>query len=358
MGARVIEAGALHRFTEELFAATGLREEDARLVADCLVEADLRGLASHGVSRAAIYLERLRAGLVTARPTMKVTEIAPAMARLDADNGLGFLGATAGMAEAVRRAKLCGIGLCFVHHSNHFGMAASYLRQAVDAGMAAFVFTNASRAMPIWGGREAFLGTSPFAFATPGTDSSPPMLLDMATSVVARGKIRQAAVQGKPIPEGWALDPQGRPTTDAQAGYDGLILPLGGPKGSGLSLMMEVMGGVLSGSAFGGEVGNQYFDKDRPQNVGHCFIAVSPVLALETAEAYRERYNQLVARARACPRVDEDKPILMPGEPEAMTEAKRRVSGIPLDKTDIAFLRQEAVTAGLTLPDFLREGAP
>lgn len=348
-----VRAEDLEDFAAGLYRAAGVSPDDARTIAGCLVEADLRGVTTHGVSRVPVYLDRLRQGLVNPRPAITTEDLAPALARVDADNGPGFIGARRGMDEALRRARMCGIGMVLVKNSTHFGMAASYLLQATRDGMAAFVFTNASPAMPVWGGRVPFLGTSPFAFGTPGTDGSPPLILDMATSVVARGKIRQAVQRGEPIPEGWALDADGRPTTDAKAAYEGLILPLGGPKGSGLSLMMEVLAGVLSGSSFGGEVGNQYFDNDRPQNVGHCFIALSPALALSPAD-YRARYDALVRRARACDPVDPARPVLMPGEPEALTEATRRRDGIPLTQEDRAVLRDEAGKVGVPVPEFLR----
>src|SRR5262249_24086132 len=156
----------------------------------------------------------------------------------------------------------CGIGIVMAMNSNHFGMAASYLLQALGAGMAAIVFTNASPAMPIWGGRTAFLGTSPLAMAVPS--SKVPLVLDMATSIAARGKIRRAAQRKETIPAGWALDGEGRPTIDAQAAYDGIVLPLGGPKGSGLSLLMEALAGVMTGAAFGSGVKDQYKDFETP----------------------------------------------------------------------------------------------
>lgn len=347
-----VAAPELRECVAGLFHAAGLAPADADTVAACLVGADLRGIASHGVSRCAIYLDRLAQGVVVARPELAVTDLAPALARVDGGNGMGFIAASRAMDEAIRRARLCGIGMVVVHRSNHFGIAASYLKQAVAARQAAFVFTNASPTMPVWGGRVPFLGTSPFGFAAPGAGEAPPLILDMATSVVARGRIRRALAEGAPIPEGWALDAAGRPTTDPQAAYDGLILPLGGPKGSGLSLMMEVLAGVLSGSAFGGEVGDQYRDRDRPQDVGHCMIAIDPSLVV-TPEAYRSRYAALVARAKACEPIDAGRPILLPGEPEALTEAKRRREGIPLPEADRSMLRAEAERLGCPPPAFL-----
>ncbi len=212
--------------------------------------------------------------------------------------------------------------------------------------MAAMVLTNASPAMPIWGGRTAFLGTSPFAMAAPGHT---PLVLDMATAVAARGKIRRAAQRGEPIPEGWALDEQGRPTTDAEAGYRGIVLPFAGPKGSGLSLMMEAFAGVMSGSAFGGEVKNQYNDFETPQNVGHFFLALKPDL-FAPGEAYDERMDALVGRAKATPLAQGYDEILMPGEPEERTAEKRRRDGVAIPEADIAMLIEEARAAGVASP--------
>lgn len=337
----------LQALVQALFQRADVPSEDARTVAHSLVQADLRGVSTHGVSRVPVYLDRVRRGLVAARPRIEVSALAAAAVSVDGDNGLGFVVGKRAMGEAVDRARACGIGIALARHSNHFGMAATYLEQATEAGFVAFVFTNASRAMPIWGGRTPFLGTSPFAFGAPRA-GAPPILLDMATSVVARGKIRRAATRGKPIPLGWALDADGRPTTDAQAGYDGLILPLGGPKGSGLSLMMEIVAGVIAGAAFGGEVGNQYVD-ERPQNVGHAFLALKPDLVMPL-EDYNARLAELVGRAKGCPTAEGFDEILMPGEPEARLAEERRRDGVPLSAEDRAGLVREAERAGVPLP--------
>lgn len=341
-----IETG-LTETVAAMFAAHDVPEADARRVAECLVLADLRGVASHGVSRVPIYLERLRRGLVKPRPEMVLERPMSVAARLDADDALGFVAATRAMAEAIDMAREHGMGMCAVRRSTHFGMAANYLLQATDAGMAAFVFTNASRAMPIWGGRTPFLGTSPFAFAAPAGER--PVVLDMALSVVARGKVRRAAARGEPIPLGWALDAEGNPTTDAQKGYEGVVLPLAGPKGSGLSLMMEIVAGVMSGSAFGGEVGNQYSDFDAPQDAGHVFMAFRPGLFLEPG-AYEDRMAELIRRAKDQPLAAGVEEIMMPGEIEARATETRRRDGIRLDGEDLRLLAEEAARLGVALP--------
>lgn len=345
---RTVEATTLQALVTAIFEAEGISAADAARIAQCLVLADLRGVPSHGVSRLPIYLERIRRGMVEKQPRFAVTEASPVAVLLDGGNGFGFLTATRAMDMAVERAERFGIGMVGVKNSNHFGMAACYLLQAVEAGCAALVFTNASPSMPVWGGREPLLGTSPFAFGAPG---EPPLILDMATSVVARGKIRRAAAAGETIPEGWALDKDGNPTTDARAAYDGLILPLGGPKGSGLSLMMEVMAGVMTGAAFGGAVRNQYDQYDAPQNVGHMMVAFKP--GIFVGEDYAGRMRELVARAKGSTPVHADQPILMPGEPEAMREAERRRNGIVLGAAELEGVIAEARTAGVDASAYL-----
>lgn len=344
---RTFTEAELTELVTGIFAGHGVPAADARRVAHCLVLADLRGVASHGVSRVPIYTQRLRRGLMKAAPQMRLEQPLSVAARLDADNALGFVAATRAMETSIAMAAAHGIGLTFVHRSTHFGMAASYLLQATDAGMAALVFTNASPAMPIWGGREPFLGTSPFAFAAPAGDQ--PVVLDMALSVVARGKVRRAAARGEAIPLGWALDAEGNPTTDARKGYEGVVLPLAGPKGSGLALMMEIVAGVMSGAAFGGAVGNQYKDFESPQDVGHCFVAFRPDL-FTGAESYAGRMAELRRRAKTQPRAAGVDEIMMPGEIEARATALRRRDGIRLDAEDVRALAAEASAIGLALP--------
>lgn len=346
-----IDPDRLKALAQAIFTAEGVPEDDAATIARALVLADLRGVPSHGISRLPIYLDRLRRGLVNRTPKLEIHEASPVAALLDGDNGFGFVTATRAMALAIERADAFGIGLVGVKRSNHFGMAACYLLQAIESGFAALVFTNASPAMPVWGGREPLLGTSPFAFGAPG---DPPIVLDMATSVAARGKIRRAAASGEPIPEGWALDKDGNPTTDAQAAYDGIILPLGGPKGSGLSLMMEVLAGVMTGAAFGGKVGNQYADFDAPPDVGHTMIAIKP--GVFTGDDYGSRMAELVARAKASTPVDPQAPVLLPGEPEALRAAERRAVGLTLSADDLDMLDQQAKAAGLDAARILQKG--
>lgn len=326
-----------------IFAAYGMPPADTDRVSECLIEADLRGIASHGINRIPIYTKRFRLKLVHPTPTLKVTAPTPIAAHVDGDNGMGFVVGTRAMSAAIASASTYGVGLALASHSNHFGIAANYLLQALHAGMASMVLTNASPAMPIWGGRTPFLGTSPLGIAVPGGDLQP-LVLDMATAVAARGKIRRAAERGESIPEGWALDEGGRPTTDAAAAYRGILLPLGGPKGSGLSLMMEALAGVMSGAAFGGDVRNQYVDFAAPQNVGHLFFVFRSDLFI-TREEYRARMDELVRRAKACPLAEGFDEILMPGERESRLAESRRKLGVPITAEDFDMLFKEEALA-------------
>jgi LDH2 family malate/lactate/ureidoglycolate dehydrogenase len=339
MNTTLMPYGELVQTVANIFCAH-LPMDDAQQVAQCLVEADARGVASHGIGRIPVYTQRLRLGLVNPRPQLQVTGDG-ATAHVDGDNGMGYVVARKAMAEAITRAQQHGISLVLASHSNHFGMSASYVQQALDAGLGAFVFTNAPPLMPVWGGRTPFLGTSPFAFGAPGAT---PLLLDMATSVVAFGKIRRAARLGEAIPADWALDAQGRATTDPHAAIDGVVLPMGGPKGSGLGLMMELLAGVMSGAAFGGEVRNQNADFSAPQNVGHAFIVFKPDAFLSPAD-YQARAAQLVERAKACTPAEGFSGIHMPGEREAAMAQQARREGIQVSAQDLAMLQQELALA-------------
>ena len=269
----------------------------------------------------------------------------PVAGALDGQNGYGFVVATHAMADAIETARTYGIGIVAVRRSTHFGMAAAYVLQAIEAGMMSMVFSNASRAMPPWGGREALLGTSPFAAGAPG-GNLPPFVLDMAPSVAARGKIRKAERRGEKIPLGYALDKDGKPTTDPTAAMAGVVLPVGGPKGSGLAMMMDIFAGVFSGSAFAGDVGDQQKVLDRSQNVGHFILAMKPDLFVSETE-FKARMDTLAGRVRAAPLAAGFDEILLPGEPEAREAERRRASGIPYAPAEVELLDDEAAKTGV-----------
>lgn len=348
-------AEAVDVFAQRLLLAHNVPAEDARIISGCLLRADLRGVDSHGINRLPGYLFRVRQGLINPRPELEMKHVTPVAAQVDGQNGFGFVVATRAMAEAMAIARIFGIGIVSARRSTHFGMAANYVLQAIDAGFVSLVFTNASRAMPPWGGREALLGTSPVAAGAPG-GRTVPFVLDMSTAVAARGKIRRAARRGESIPLGCALDAEGRPTTDPMAALQGVVLPVGGAKGSGLSMLMDIFGGVLSGAAYAGDVGNQDKDYDRPQNVGHFFLAMRPDLFI-SADEYRHRMDTLARRVHDSPKAEGFSEILLPGEPEMRHEETRRQKGIPYNVKEIAILQEEAARAGVE-PLVMLESAP
>jgi LDH2 family malate/lactate/ureidoglycolate dehydrogenase len=339
-----VRADPLRAFVAAVFAAEGLPQTDAETVADCLVAANLRGVDTHGVFRVANYLKRLRAGLYNRHPQIDVRRVSFAAAQVDGDNGMGAVVGSRAMEEAIAIALDKGTALVSIKHSNHFGMAAFYALKALNAGLIGMVFTNASPALPPWGGRAAFLGTSPLAVAVP-SGSQPAFVLDMAMSVLARGNVYVAAGAAKTIPPGLALDKEGRPTTNPQDLIDGgTMLPFGGVKGSGLSMLMDILGGVLSGSAFAGRVGSPHRTFDRPQDVGHLFFCFRPDLFMPR-ETFLARMDELVLAVKAQPKAAGFDEILIPGEREARCEAERLAHGIPLTKAVLADLLKEATAA-------------
>jgi (2R)-3-sulfolactate dehydrogenase (NADP+) len=266
--------GRLLGFAAAALADLGVPGEDAALVAESLVEAELQGQPAHGLLRLPFLLDRLRAGLINPRPTFRVSGDRPAAALLDADNALGPVAGVRAIDLAAERARLAGAGVVAVRRGNHLGSLGFYLRRCAGGGLVGLAFTNTPPAMPPPGTSTAYLGTNPIAAGFPAAGE--PVLVDMATSQVARGHVLRAARLGEPIPEGWAVDAEGRPTTDPAAAIDGSLLPLGGHKGFALALLVEVLSGVLAGAAVGPEVSGTFTPSDRESNVGHCFLALDP----------------------------------------------------------------------------------
>jgi LDH2 family malate/lactate/ureidoglycolate dehydrogenase len=341
-----VDAEAAGTLGRKLLVAHGLPEEDAATVARCLVLADLRGVDTHGLQTLPHYLERVRRGLINPKPNLKVERVTPVAGILDGQDAFGFVVATKAMDEAIDMAREFGVGVVTARRSSHFGMAANYSLQAMDRGYIGIVFTNASRAMPPWGGREGLFGTSPIAVAAPAGKETP-FDLDMSPAVAARGKIRRAARRGQSIPLGYALDAQGRQTTDPNVALDGgTVQPIGGPKGSALAMLMDVMGGVISGAAFGGDVRNHFEDYEAPQNVGHFVMAMRPDLFVSRDE-YTKRMDTLVQRVHANPTAEGFDEVIMPGERERRLVAKHRRTGIAFHAKEMNALQDAAAKAGL-----------
>ncbi|GKT44897.1 putative oxidoreductase YKL071W [Colletotrichum spaethianum] len=337
-----VAASEARRFVEDILKGNGVPAENAAIVARCLIAADLRGVDTHGMNRVPSYMERIRQGVLDAAAQPELKQVTPVVAHVDGKNGFGFVAATVGMAAAIESAKTFGIGMASVSHSNHFGMSAWIVQQALDADMMSLVFTNSSPALPVWGGKSKLMGVSPIACGAPGKDK--PFILDMAPSVAARGKVYKAKRRGEKIPIGWALDGEGRPTDDPAAALEGVMLPMGGPKGSALSIMMDVFSGVFSGSAFAGHVTTPY-DPSRPADVGHFLVAIKPDLFM-SLDDFRERMHYLYQRVVGAEKAAGVERIYFPGEIEQLNQQEREKSGIPLVQAEIDALNEEAKRVG------------
>ena len=324
------------------FEHAGVSRADAGTVAEILVTADLQGIGTHGVRRLAPYIARIHDGVFNPSPDIRVEKAATSTAIVDGDNGLGPVVGVRGLRCAIETAKECGIAYVGCRNSQHFGALAPYALRAAEAGVVCFLGTNAFATMAPTGGREVRLGNNPFGLGAPRRDA-PPFILDIAMSVVARGKIRQAQERGETIPLGWALDSAGNPTTDPLEALKGFVQPIGNHKGYGLALMVDILAGVLSGGAVGTEVKSMFQQTSEPQRVSHFFIAIDPARILGT-EPYYDGMETLCRLMTSTPPFDAASPVMIPGEIEARTYAERHLGGIPMRPKELAAL--QALAAG------------
>ena len=333
-----VQPAALTSVARDVLVAVGLSEEDAATVAGSMVAADLRGVSTHGVMRLPIYVERMRRGLIATRPSVHVRRTGPATAVLDGGNGPGQVVAMRAMREAVALAEAAGVGLVSVRGSNHFGAAGWFAVHAAERGMIGLALTHAEADVVPFGGRRAALGTNPLAVAVPRADG-PPVLLDMATSAVAMGRVMLARKQGQPIPADWAVDADGEPTTDPQQAS--AVVPMAGPKGYGLAFVVEVLAGLLSGSRSGTGVRRMYDDFDEPQGIGHLLGAIDPARFVAPG-AFTGGVDRLAGQLKGTPPATGFDEVLLPGEPEDRAEARHRRDGVPIPEE----VRHELVALG------------
>ena len=242
--------------------------------ARALVAAEADGQGGHGLSRVPSYALQSRAGKVDGNATPRVERVAGAALRVDGGFGFAYPAIDAAIDALAPLAREQGIAVAAMHHSHHFGQAGAHAERLAARGLVALVLGNSPRAMAFWGGRKAMLGTNPLAFAAPLPGGAAPLVIDLAMSVAARGKIVAAEKAGKPIPAGWAVDAQGNPTTDAKAALGGTLLPIGGAKGGALALMIEILAAAVTGSAYGWEASSFFDDKGGPPDMGHVLIAI------------------------------------------------------------------------------------
>lgn len=319
----------LSGYCQKLLTGIGMDPWCAQVTADMLVDADMCGVSSHGVSRMSIYVQRIQRGLVAKENRIQIVEEGPSTLVVDAGNTLGAPSARFTMEACIRKAGETGCCFAAVRNSNHFGTAAYYTRMAAAQGMIGFACTNLTGKIAPHGSAEPFMGTNPFSVAAPSNGA--PVVLDMTPSVVALGKLILAQKLGQEIPLGWALDEEGAPTTDPAAGRRGSLLPIGGPKGSGMAVMVEILSGVLSGAGWGPHLHDLY-EFDAPQGVGH-FMGAIDIGRFIPVDEFKGRVSDMAQEIKQLKRTEGAKEILLPGERSARQAEKSCTEGIELPQS-------------------------
>ncbi len=341
-----VDEKALRELCEKIFFKLGVKGEDANTVTDVLVEADLRGISSHGVARLKRYVDGIRCGKMNPKPKMKVVRENPVMALIDADNALGQVAGVFGMKKAIEKAKDMGVGIVSVAHSNHYGIAGYYSMMALKYDFIGISMTNSAPLVIPTFGSEPILGTNPLSIAIP-TGSQAPVVLDMATSVVTRGKIEVYARMDRKLPEGWAVGEEGEIETNPSILLKGFlerkggILPLGGEgetfgghKGYGLSFIIDILAGVLSGSAFG-----KHTYESRYPDLGHFFCAVD-ISCFRDASEFKRDMDRYIQEIKSSKKASEEKRIYVHGEKEFENKERNQREGIPLDEKTLQMIKK------------------
>lgn len=347
MTERTVEPAQLATFMSEAAQAHGLPAADADLLADSLLVAELWGHPSHGAIRLPWYLARIRSGAMRALTEIEQVRDTGSVVVLDGQDGVGQVVTQRAVELGVERAREHGISAVAVRNSGHFGTAAYFTRWAAERGCIALLATNASPAMAPWGGRTKLIGTNPWSIAAPGPDGDV-LVMDMANTAVARGKVYVAADRGVAIPEGWGASADGTPTTDPREAIEGLILPVGGAKGYVMAFMFDVLAGVLTGSAFGADVVGPY----RPEGssgAGHLLITLD-VEAFADRTEYDERVAALAEQVRGSEAATWSDGVLTPGELEDRNRRRAEAEGIQVSDQTWAELMTLAEATGVALP--------
>jgi L-2-hydroxycarboxylate dehydrogenase (NAD+) len=326
-----VAPAALAAFVKRAFEAAGLPSTEAEIVAGLMVEADLRGSDTHGVIRLPLYLRRLKAGGINARPHIRIVEERPATALVDGDNGMGHLVMRFAAMTAIEKAKTAGVAWVGARMSNHAGPAALYAMMPLAHDMIGlYLAVGSNNHLPPWGSTENLLGTNPIAIAIPSQDEAP-VVLDMAPTVAAFGKVRLKMQRGEELPVGWMIGRDGKPLTDPKRAEHGLLLPIGDYKGYGLSLMVGLLAGVLNQAAFGRDVVDFVKEQGKPTNTGHAIVALS-VEAFAPAAAFKRQVDAAVRAMRGAERLPGVERIWLPGEQSHRKRQDRTKNGIPVPK--------------------------
>jgi LDH2 family malate/lactate/ureidoglycolate dehydrogenase len=324
----LVPASDLTRFAAQLLDAIGVPHGKSQLVAESLIAANLRGVDSHGLQLLPYYIEQIEWGDMDAKTDGRVLSESGVCLHYDGQNGIGQAIADICCTHAVRLAAASGMAIVVARESNHFGAAAFWAQRMATAGQIGIVMCNASALVPPWQGKEPRLGTNPICVAVPGGEQKP-WLLDMATTTVAAGKIFKAKINGQPqIPANWAMDSEGVPTTDTETALKGLLMPLGGYKGSGLAMMAEILCAVLGGGAMSTELGGIRF-RGKPVRVSQMFLAID-IARFLPLDQFRMRMDHLIRTMKTTPPAKGYSEVLVAGDPESRMEQERRRNGIPV----------------------------
>jgi LDH2 family malate/lactate/ureidoglycolate dehydrogenase len=341
--ARFSEA-VVRTFCGDVFRALGASDDESRINTDGLVTACLwwHPGQHQGLEKLFRYTRRVKNGGIVPKTRMVWVEERSSSALLDAAKGFGYVAASRAMTRAIEKARGSGIAIVGVRHSNHFGIAGYHAKQAADSGLIGIAMTNAGAEMAPWGSAKPVLGTNPWGMAVPRGGQRDPMVLDMALTQSGKGMMRWFERAGLPMPENWALTADGQRTTDPSAAMDGPLLPVGEYKGYGLSLITDVLSGVMTGSLFGGSV----FQDDRNYDVGHTMIAVDPEAFMPRGE-FAARLERLIDEVKSAPPIDADRPIMLPGEAEQERARRRKTDGVPVDVETVERLAKLAKELGI-----------
>ncbi|SHJ54864.1 ureidoglycolate dehydrogenase (NAD+) [Anaerobranca californiensis DSM 14826] len=322
----IVSKNELTSICAKQFIKVGVPENHAYNVAEILVHADLRGVHSHGVMRTMHYIKRIKSGGININPKFKIDEKSSAVALLDGDDGLGHVIAKEAMEEAIKRAKDNKIAMVGVINSSHCGALSYYVKMAAEQGFIGIALSHTDKVMVPYGGAESYFGTNPIAFGVPAKKYKP-IILDMATSEVAFGKILHARNIGSTIPEHWGVDEEGNPTTDPNKVKS--LVPFGGPKGYGLAMMIDILSGILTGSAFGPYITPMYGDYDKMRKLGHLFIAIDTSVFIEK-EDFLNNIDKMITDIHQVKPAPGFERVMIPGEPEQLKEDERLINGIPI----------------------------
>jgi len=326
---RSVSVRELEAFIRRCLIAVGLPEHDAGIVAALMSDADLNGSDGHGVFRLPQYIKRIQSGGMNVQPNIHLAQDRGAMALVDGDNAMGHLVMQYATELAMERAAEHGVAWVGVRHSNHAGPAALYAKMPLRRDMIGiYVAVGSANHLPPWGGTEMLLSTNPIAVAIPANEE-PPIVLDMATTVAAYGKVKTAAQRGEQMPEGWMIDKLGNPLTDPARAAEGFLLPIGGPKGYGLSLVFGLLAGTLNGAAFGEDVIDFNADSTSFTNTGQFIVALS-VAAFGDVDTFKNRVDAAIRSMRGSPTLPEFDAVRVPGERSFKIRRQREQRGIPM----------------------------